>query len=62
MVNCVMGWSRSATVVMAYLIAKKGYRINEALEAIRRFRPKARPNPGFMQQLVEFEAYIKKNR
>jgi len=48
-VNCVMGWSRSATVVAAYLMMKKGMSSAEALQTIRQSRP-IRPNPGFLQQ------------
>lgn len=57
MVNCVMGWSRSASVVAAYLMAKKGMSSQEALETIRRARP-IRPNPGFLQQLADYENLI----
>jgi protein-tyrosine phosphatase len=53
-VNCVMGWSRSATVVAAYLMTKKGMTSAEALETIRSHRP-IRPNPGFLQQLANYE-------
>ncbi|TRY77887.1 hypothetical protein TCAL_06161 [Tigriopus californicus] len=58
-VNCVMGWSRSATVVAAYLVAKKGMTANQAVEQIRRSRP-IRPNPGFLNQLSDFDNIFKK--
>lgn len=58
-VNCVMGWSRSATVVAAYLMSKKGMTSNEAVEAIRAHRP-IRPNPGFLGQLAGYDNLIHK--
>ena len=58
-VNCVMGWSRSATVVAAYLMMKKGMSSQEALETIRQSRP-IRPNPGFLQQLADHENLLNK--
>lgn len=58
-VNCVMGWSRSATIVAAYLISKKGMSASQALETIRAHRP-IRPNPGFLQQLAEYENLLRK--
>lgn len=58
-VNCVMGWSRSATVVAAYLMMRKGMTSAEALETIRQSRP-IRPNPGFLQQLADHENLLSK--
>ena len=58
-VNCVMGWSRSATVVSAYLMMKKGMSSAEALQTIRQSRP-IRPNPGFLQQLADHENLLNK--
>ena len=58
-VNCVMGWSRSAVIVAAYLVAKKGMTASEALEHIRMHRP-IRPNPGFLEQLANYENLMKK--
>lgn len=58
-VNCVMGWSRSATVVAAYLMMKKGMSSAEALQTIRQSRP-IRPNPGFLQQLADHENLLNK--
>ena len=58
-VNCAMGWSRSATVVAAYLVNKKGMSSTQALETIRRNRP-IRPNPGFLKQLANYDNMIGK--
>lgn len=46
-----MGKSRSATVVIAYLMQKYHISPQEALSQIRQSRPLCDPNEGFMQQL-----------
>jgi len=53
-VNCYMGLSRSASCVLAYLIAKQDMSLNKALEYIKRSRA-VRPNEGFLKQLKVFE-------
>jgi len=58
-VNCVMGWSRSASVVAAYLIMKKNMTAAKALELLRQTRP-IRPNAGFLQQLADLENTLNK--
>ncbi|CAH0475408.1 unnamed protein product [Peronospora belbahrii] len=62
LVHCVMGRSRSATIVVAYLIARQGLTLSLALRELRRNRPQAQPNSGFYQELVSFEAKLKKLR
>ncbi|KAI9440320.1 protein-tyrosine phosphatase-like protein [Lactarius indigo] len=54
MVHCAMGISRSATVVIAYLIATSRMTVHEALAAVRARRPIVRPNRGFVSQLHEY--------
>lgn len=51
LVHCAMGKSRSATVVIAYLMQKHGISPSEALSHVRQARPICEPNDGFMQQL-----------
>eukprot|EP00088_Acartia_fossae_P013556 TRINITY_DN17157_c1_g2_i1.p1 TRINITY_DN17157_c1_g2~~TRINITY_DN17157_c1_g2_i1.p1 ORF type:complete len:312 (-),score=32.76 TRINITY_DN17157_c1_g2_i1:460-1395(-) len=58
-VNCVMGWSRSATCVAAYLMMKHGMTATRAVETIRQSRP-IRPNAGFLQQLADLENTLSK--
>jgi len=58
-VNCVMGWSRSATCVAAYLILKHKMKATKALELIRQNRA-IRPNAGFLQQLADLENTLAK--
>merc|ERR1712038_1553923 len=58
-VNCVMGWSRSATCVAAYLMMKHNVKATKALELIRQNRS-IRPNAGFLQQLADLENTLAK--
>jgi len=58
-VNCMMGWSRSATCVAAYLMMKHNMTATRALETIRQGRP-IRPNAGFLQQLADLENTLSK--
>ena len=54
LVHCAAGMSRSVTIVTAYLIADHGLTAAEAVAYIKKRRPIAEPNRGFMRQL---EAY-----
>lgn len=56
LVHCFMGRSRSATIVLAYLISRQKLTLHEALAKLRLVRPQAQPNSGFYQELVAFEA------
>jgi len=58
-VNCYMGLSRSATVVIAYLMMKQNMTCKQALDVISQGR-KVRPNPGFLQQLAELEHTLRR--
>ncbi|KIY47518.1 phosphatases II, partial [Fistulina hepatica ATCC 64428] len=51
LVHCAMGVSRSATVVCAFLMRSLGVDAWEALQLVRKGRPCAHPNYGFMKQL-----------
>ncbi|CAC9502421.1 putative putative dual-specificity protein phosphatase [Leishmania infantum JPCM5] len=50
-VHCMVGVSRSASVVVAYLIKKYGLSQDDAISLIRCTRPVVQPNPGFQRQL-----------
>lgn len=54
-VHCFAGVSRSATVVVAYLMRSRRLRFAEALNYVQQHRPAANPNPNFRRQLQEFE-------
>ncbi|KAF2027713.1 phosphatases II [Setomelanomma holmii] len=50
-VHCAMGKSRSATLVVAYLMWKYNFSPSAALEQVCEGRPVCDPNPGFKEQL-----------
>ncbi|CAI5516785.1 unnamed protein product [Closterium sp. Naga37s-1] len=59
LVHCFAGRSRSVTVVVAYLMARRAMTVDEALALVRGLRPEANPNAGFVQQLREWEAQLR---
>jgi dual specificity phosphatase 12 len=54
LVHCVMGVSRSATVLSAFLMQSRKMSSSQALEFIRKRRACVRPNYGFLKQLDAF--------
>ncbi|KIK00530.1 hypothetical protein K443DRAFT_679103 [Laccaria amethystina LaAM-08-1] len=54
LVHCVMGISRSTTVVAAYLMKTKNLDAGTALRFIKQRRPQVHPNYGFIKQLDVF--------
>ncbi|CAI7900335.1 unnamed protein product [Closterium sp. NIES-53] len=59
LVHCFAGRSRSVTVVVAYLMARRAMTVDEALLLVRGLRPEANPNAGFVQQLREWEEQLR---
>lgn len=57
-VHCAMGVSRSATIVLAYLMQKNRWRVPRALRYLKSKHPDAQPNIGFMQQLRTYEGRL----
>lgn len=51
LVHCAAGVSRSATLVIAYLMTRKKMSFLEAHFFVKERRPIIRPNDGFMQKL-----------
>lgn len=54
-VNCYAGASRSVTIVLAYLMYKNKYTVQEALSFVRPKRPIINPNYGFVCQLYKLQ-------
>lgn len=54
MVHCVVGASRSSSVVIAYLMKKNQWDTQTALDYVKQKRPIAKPNSGFLEQLHSF--------
>lgn len=59
LVHCAAGISRSASVIIYYLMRAKGLTYDQAYGRLKRFRPIVQPNPGFEKQLRYWK--IKKN-
>lgn len=55
LIHCFMGMSRSATIVIAYLMKFKRWNLKAAYRFVRERRPIIELNVGFMYQLVEYE-------
>eukprot|EP00066_Takifugu_rubripes_P000639 XP_003961291.1 PREDICTED: dual specificity phosphatase DUPD1-like [Takifugu rubripes] len=61
LVHCARGISRSATLVLAYLMLREGLTLVEALEAVCRHR-NILPNVGFLNQLRQLDASLARQR
>lgn len=58
LVHCAMGVSRSATIVIAYLMHKEGISLMDAFRKVKERRPCIEPNRGFQSQLIAYEAEL----
>jgi hypothetical protein len=54
-VHCMLGKSRSASIVVAYLMRAYGFTLEEAFAKVQELRPCAKPNKGFCRQLQDLE-------
>lgn len=59
-VHCRMGISRSATLVIYYLMTRSRMTLREAYRTVRAKRNLICPNLGFMRQLLECEKKLRK--
>lgn len=55
LVHCLMGCSRSATMVIAYMMKRREMSFGEAFGFVRKSRPIVHPNEGFKNQLLLYE-------
>ncbi|XP_058791767.1 dual specificity protein phosphatase MPK-4-like [Phymastichus coffea] len=55
LVHCYFGISRSATIVIAFIMKKYNLSYNDAFEAVKKKRRFVGPNPGFIAQLKLYE-------
>ncbi|KAM3131534.1 hypothetical protein pb186bvf_016318 [Paramecium bursaria] len=58
LVHCMAGKSRSATIVLAYLIYSQKWSLQESLIYLKSVRPMVCPNPGFIRQLLQYEKSV----
>jgi atypical dual specificity phosphatase len=59
MVHCMWGMSRSASVVLAYMMATHGMTLLQSLTHAKGKRRVVRPNRGFLGQLLCYEVKLK---
>ncbi|CAF0941531.1 unnamed protein product [Adineta steineri] len=62
LVHCAAGVSRSATIVLAYLMKYHHNTLNDAFHYLLEKRPQIYPNDGFMLQLLRYENELIKSR
>lgn len=55
LVHCVAGVSRSASLVIAYLMKYADMSLKSAYQHVKSVRPQIHPNTGFFKQLIEYE-------
>jgi len=60
-VNCLLGYSRSAAIVAAFLMIKRNMTATQALTILRQER-EVKPNVGFLQQLGQLDDELRKQR
>lgn len=60
-VHCLMGVSRSATLVLAFLMIFEGMTLREAVATVKSHRD-IFPNPGFLQQLRSLDLSLERQR
>ncbi|XP_078033943.1 dual specificity protein phosphatase 3 isoform X2 [Augochlora pura] len=60
-VHCLVGVSRSATCVLAYLMIKKEMLAVDAITTVRKHRY-IEPNSGFLQQLAQLDNQLRRQR
>eukprot|EP01065_Artemidia_motanka_P036756 TRINITY_DN4476_c0_g3_i2.p1 TRINITY_DN4476_c0_g3~~TRINITY_DN4476_c0_g3_i2.p1 ORF type:complete len:761 (+),score=288.46 TRINITY_DN4476_c0_g3_i2:79-2361(+) len=58
LVHCFKGQSRSATMVMTYLMRTRRMTRDDALAFVRQHRPMVNPNPGFMDLMSQYEVTL----
>ena len=61
LVHCMAGVSRSATIVIAYLMWKTHSSFNDTYLFIKKRRPEIDPNNGFRKQLNIFQKLLEDN-
>lgn len=62
LIHCFAGLSRSVTIAAAYLMKAKNMTCDQAMQLIKQARPAARPNEGFMEELVNYQKILEEER
>lgn len=61
LVHCAAGRSRSASVVISYLMKLNKWSLNKSIEYVQKMREIVEPNPGFKLQLRMYEKMLNDN-
>ena len=56
--NSNAGVSRSAAVVLGYLMSSNKLSLEEAMDVLRQARPCVKPNEGFLRQLQDYQKQL----
>lgn len=59
LVHCIMGMSRSASIVLLYLMHMEGLSLKESYDLVKSKRPCINPNPRFLKELSKQELGLK---
>lgn len=59
LVHCFEGRSRSAAIVLAYIMLKRNMTLAESWALLKTAHPRARPNDGFMKTLLELDKKLR---
>ncbi|CAI4230190.1 unnamed protein product [Auanema sp. JU1783] len=59
LVHCMAGVSRSASLVMVYLVKHEKMSLRQAYHYVKSARPVIRPNVGFWKQMVDYERKVR---
>ena len=61
-VHCRMGASRSASIVVAFVMKKLGYSFKKAFKFVKKLHPDTHPNFGFQKQLSSYSKQLPKKQ
>ena len=60
-VHCFRGVSRSATLVIVYIMCHQNLKLEDAIMTVRKKRA-IFPNDGFLKQLIELHEHLSRNK
>ena len=59
LVHCMMGMSRSASMVLLYLMHENNQSLKECYDQVKKQRPSINPNPKFLRELGREETALR---
>jgi len=62
LVHCFAGASRSATIVIAYLMKKNSWTLEHTLEYVKSRRSIVSPHEAFLEQLKKYEKALNEKK